>query len=96
MSDVSKGTKDQLNLLYHDLLQSSDDTCFVKIFTTIMSTLQTETSGIWKGAVKTLIKMLSYPQVCKALSTCEDLSPDTLILTLIQAKIEPIDHSEEE
>jgi hypothetical protein len=56
-------------------------------------------SSLWKAAAKTILKMLTYPEVCLALESPwapPALHPDSLVLTFIGASIEPVEHSDEE
>jgi hypothetical protein len=59
-------------------------------------------SSIWKASVKTLIKLLSFEEVVEALVTGDNKQTDTtldcnkFVEIVLDSKIDPIDHSEEE
>lgn len=58
-------------------------------------------STIWRASIKTLIKLLSYPDVVHSLITAgppsvPPLDLDLLITTFLEAQIDSADHSEEE
>ena len=73
----------------------------VSLFNVILDNLKERgsvTSTLWKASIKTLIKLLQYTEVVRYLSYCESekIDLDKLIGTILEAHIDPVDHSEEE
>jgi hypothetical protein len=56
-------------------------------------------SAVWKAVIRTMIKLLDIPIVLSALLESEaekKLDSDVLVSVMIEARVDPVDHSEEE
>jgi hypothetical protein len=102
--------KDHLNDLYHDLLRAhtqnlSLPATVTRVFEALLRNIRSGNdelqvvSSVWKAAIRTFTKLLSCPTIVQALlSETNDicLDPNLLVEVFITAKVDPVDHAEEE
>lgn len=98
--------KSNLNSIYQELLLLHQDTNppIKPLFEAMLQNLSREEgvlSSIWKASIKTMIKLLSYPEIVQHLIGHSDnqatyLDSNILVQIFLEAKIDPVDQSEEE
>jgi len=72
--------KEKLNRLYQDMLLAKDSSLMMELFDALIWNINpTILSSLWKASIKTLIKLLSYPDVVSNLAQNPSLDCNKLI-----------------
>lgn len=106
LGEDSLALKDRFTQIYHDLLISPDDPKTLReLFESLLSLVRGSEdspavlSSVWKASLRTLTKLLTFPSLVAALLDTRgdtQLDPDLLVRLFLEAKLDPVDHAEEE
>jgi hypothetical protein len=103
IGEDSLALKDRFTQLYHDLLISPADPMTLReLFESLLSLVRggddspAVLSSVWKASLRTLTKLLAFPGLVAALRGDTQLDADLLVRLFLEAKLDPVDHAEEE
>eukprot|EP00347_Sterkiella_histriomuscorum_P023819 403333278 len=93
--------KDKLNTIYQELLLThgkNDQAHLLALFYALLENIKNPAllGSLWKATVKTLIKLMSFKNLIKALKSSPEFDSQQLLKTLMEAQFETVDHQEEE